>query len=76
MMMYIYICMLKELLKGFSYGNFYQLELSGIWVILLELAGGLQVNRNNVYWTISNEIIIIILRRELILWSVANTWGM
>lgn len=76
MMMYIYICMLKELLKGFSYGNFYQLELSGIWVMLLELAGGLQVNRNNVYWTISNEIIIIILRRELILWSVANTWGM
>lgn len=74
MMMYIYICMLKELLKGFSYGNFYQLELSGIWAMLLELAGGLQVNRNNAYWTISNEISIM-LRRELILWSVANTWG-
>lgn len=66
----------KELLKGFSYVNFYQLELSSIWVMLLELAGRLQVNRSNVYWTISNEIIIIILRRELILWSVANTWGM
>lgn len=75
MMMYIYV-MRKELLKGFSYVNFYQLELSSIWVMLLELAGGLQVNRSNVYWTISNEIIIIILRRELILWSVANTWGM
>lgn len=68
--------MRKELLKGFSYVNFYQLELSSIWVMLLELAGRLQVNRSNVYWTISNEIIIIILRRELILWSVANTWGM
>ena len=68
--------MRKELLKGFSYVNFYQLELSGIWVMLLELAGRLQVNRSNVYWTISNEIIIIILRRELILWPVANTWGM
>lgn len=68
--------MQKELLKGFSYVNFYQLELSSIWVMLLELAGRLQVNRSNVYWTISNEIIIIILRRELILWSVANTWGM
>lgn len=66
----------KELLKGFSYVNFYQLELSSIWVMLLELAGRLQVNRSDVYWTISNEIIIIILRRELILWSVANTWGM
>lgn len=75
MMMYIYV-MRKELLKGFSYVNFYQLELSSIWVMLLELAGRLQVNRSNVYWTISNEIIIIILRRELILWSVANTWGM
>ena len=32
-----------------SYGNFYQLELSGIWVMLLELTGRLQVNRNNVY---------------------------
>ena len=41
--------MQKELLKGFSYVNFYQLELSGIWVMLLELAGMLQVNRNNVY---------------------------
>lgn len=68
--------MRKELLKGFSYVNFYQLELSSIWVMLLELAGRLQVNRSDVYWTISNEIIIIILRRELILWSVANTWGM
>lgn len=68
--------MRKELLKGFSYVDFYQLELSSIWVMLLELAGRLQVNRSNVYWTISNEIIIIILRRELILWSVANTWGM
>lgn len=70
------MCMRKELLKGFSYVNFYQLELSSIWVMLLELADRLQVNRSNVYWTISNEIIIIILRRELILWSVANTWGM
>ena len=52
--------MWKELLKGFSYVNFYQLELSSIWVMLLELAGRLQVNRSNVYWTISNEIIIII----------------
>ena len=42
--------MQKELLKGFIYVNFYQLlELSGIWVMLLELAGMLQVNRNNVY---------------------------
>lgn len=63
----MYTCMLKEFLKGLIYGNFYQLELSSIWVMLLELAGRL------------HEIISIIVRRELTNYYgqlIANTQGM